>query len=167
MKKGSIHEQKNDAVEHKNEKELNPILTPLSTAARDRGIALHRQLEGYNLMSKIAGDHPLDMDPDLAQVFAKLGSSPIFTAPGINEVEFVFKGKRGRIDRLVFLQETHLPTQREIWIIDYKTGKRPKIIPEAYQHQLSFYQCAIAEMYPSWEVRSFLLWVEDGELSEL
>jgi ATP-dependent helicase/nuclease subunit A len=63
----------------------------------------------------------------------------------------------GQIDRL-------LVTDKEIWIIDYKTNRPPPIdtsnVPEIYKRQMLAYGAALRSIYPGRAMRAFLLWTD-------
>lgn len=70
----------------------------------------------------------------------------------------------GQMDRL-------LVTDREIWIIDYKTNRPPpkdqKDVPAIYIRQMEAYAAALKAIYPGRKVRCALLWTDGPYLMEL
>ncbi|UEM22673.1 double-strand break repair helicase AddA [Skermanella mucosa] len=70
----------------------------------------------------------------------------------------------GQIDRL-------LVTDREVWIVDYKTNRPPPLVESqvspVYLRQMAAYRAAIAAIYPDRPVRCVLLWTDGPRLMEL
>lgn len=70
----------------------------------------------------------------------------------------------GQVDRLVI-------QNNEILIIDYKTNRPPadsaESIPKIYQRQMAAYTSVLKNIYPDYEVRSFLLWTDICSLMEI
>lgn len=70
---------------------------------------------------------------EVRQVIEKF---PNFFEPekSFGEIPFVYEGKSGRIDRLVF------DNDNSIWIVDFKSGVPEDPIPNTYLQQLKFYR---------------------------
>lgn len=69
----------------------------------------------------------------------------------------------GQIDRLLI-------TADEILIVDYKTGKTAKSLPEVpqqYKNQLKAYAEALQEIYPDRSIKTALIWTEGPTLMEI
>jgi ATP-dependent helicase/nuclease subunit A len=70
----------------------------------------------------------------------------------------------GQIDRL-------LVTDREVWIVDYKTNRPPPQtvagVAPLYLRQMASYRAAISAIYPGHRVRCLLLWTDGPRLMEL
>jgi len=70
----------------------------------------------------------------------------------------------GQIDRL-------LVTDREVWIVDYKTNRPPPRtaagVAPLYLRQMASYRAAISTIYPDRRVRCLLLWTDEPRLMEL
>ena len=70
----------------------------------------------------------------------------------------------GQIDRL-------LVTDKEVWIVDYKTNRPPPLVESqvspVYLRQMAAYRAAIAAIYPDRPVRCVLLWTDGPRLMEL
>jgi ATP-dependent helicase/nuclease subunit A len=73
-------------------------------------------------------------------------------------------GKNYRIDRLLLKEES-------VWILDFKSGDARSAenlgLPETYRAQLDTYKMLIGRLYPSREVRAFILWVDSLSLIEV
>ena len=69
------------------------------------------------------------------------------------EQQVLYQGKLQRIDLLIF-------TQNEIRIIDYKTG----LANSAYKKQLDNYKTALASLYPNQEIKTYLYYLQLGQL---
>jgi ATP-dependent helicase/nuclease subunit A len=63
-----------------------------------------------------------------------------------------------RIDRLAV-------TPGQVWIADFKSG--PAMATAEQIRQLALYRAAVHPMFPSAEIRAFLLWIDSGRLQEL
>ncbi|MEI6984942.1 MAG: double-strand break repair helicase AddA [Rhodospirillaceae bacterium] len=70
----------------------------------------------------------------------------------------------GRIDRL-------LVTDREVWIVDYKTNRPPPrdvaAVTPLYLRQMAGYREAVRSIYPGHDVRCLLLWTDAPKLMAL
>lgn len=74
------------------------------------------------------------------------------------------RGKNYRIDRLLLKEES-------VWILDFKSGDDRRggnlDLPETYRAQLDTYKNLVGRLYPSREVRAFILWVDSLSLIEV
>ncbi|PCJ25945.1 MAG: AAA family ATPase [Rickettsiales bacterium] len=72
--------------------------------------------------------------------------------------------KIGRIDLIV-------TRAQEVIIVDYKSDLLPpaadKPVPENYYNQLLFYRETMQKIYPNKQIRTMILWLENGKLREL
>ncbi len=70
----------------------------------------------------------------------------------------------GQIDRLAV-------TEREVFVVDYKTNRPPPLNAEnvapAYLYQLAAYVLALGEIYPGKRVKAALLWTDGPRLMEI
>jgi len=70
----------------------------------------------------------------------------------------------GQVDRLAI-------SGNEILIVDYKTNRPPAEnadnIPRIYLRQMAAYSAVLKDIYPGFEVRSFLLWTDICCLMEI
>jgi len=68
----------------------------------------------------------------------------------------------GQVDRLAV-------TASEVLIVDYKTNRPPPAdgVALAYRRQLALYRALLREIYPSHDVRAFLLWTATPRLMEI
>lgn len=70
----------------------------------------------------------------------------------------------GQVDRLAV-------TNSEVLIVDYKTNRPPPAdsdgVALAYRRQLALYRALLREIYPSHQVRAFLLWTATPRLMEI
>lgn len=64
---------------------------------------------------------------------------------------------KGQIDLILKDEEA-----QTLWVLDYKTGKRPPETPVKYQNQLNAYAEFIKELYPGYQILPALIWVEEG-----
>jgi len=103
-------------------------------------------------------------DPAYAPLF---GPGSLAEVPVTGLIEDAVHGARlvsGAIDRL-------LVTDRDLWIIDYKTNRPPPLSPEdvppLYRDQMSAYRATLAAIYPGRAIRTFLLWTDGPVLMEI
>jgi len=70
----------------------------------------------------------------------------------------------GQVDRLAV-------TARDVLIVDYKTNRPPPAeaggVALAYRRQLALYRALLGDIYPSHQVRAFLLWTATPRLMEI
>lgn len=93
--------------------------------------------------------------PDLAYLFEHESMSEIDIAGHINNTPYF-----GRIDRIVIDN-----TRNTVWIIDYKTGSRPKVSPPSYHHQLEIYATLVKQVYPDKTVIAGIVWTSPLHLA--
>ncbi|MGE4529453.1 MAG: PD-(D/E)XK nuclease family protein, partial [Rhodospirillaceae bacterium] len=168
-----------------------PAASPLAAAEGDRfrrGLLTHRLLqclpelpaaeraEAARRFLSAAADWPKDArEACAAEVLAVLalpeaqalfGPNSRAEAPVSGRIETA-AGPRlisGQIDRLAV-------TATEVLIADYKTNRSPPAtpdeVPDAYRRQLAAYAAALAAMFPSHRVRTFLLWTDGPALMEV
>ena len=67
---------------------------------------------------------------------------------------------RGRIDRLAQVGD-------EIWIGDFKSGRRAENLSTSNLRQMALYQAAVQPLYPEKHIRCFLIWLQDGLVEEV
>jgi ATP-dependent helicase/nuclease subunit A len=91
--------------------------------------------------------------PELSRLFGRNSRSEVSLAgllprPGRPDLSF-----SGRLDRLV-------ATDREVLIVDFKAGERPKRPAEAHVAQLALYRAALLPLYPGLPVRAALVYLD-------
>lgn len=86
----------------------------------------------------------------------------LFKDNSLSEIQFVYKGRLGRIDLLAFINN-------EIWIIDFKSGHPIKPTPKNYLKQLYFYKDFItnSKQFKNNKIKIAILWTKSAELHEL
>lgn len=93
---------------------------------------------------------------DFAPFFQK-GSMAEVPITGVQEGRVI----SGQIDRL-------LVTQKDIWILDYKTNRPPpedpKDVPMAYHRQMEAYRSVMRAIYPNHTIHCALLWTDGARL---
>ncbi|HUG60589.1 MAG TPA: 3'-5' exonuclease, partial [Methylomirabilota bacterium] len=100
-------------------------------------------------------------DPRFAAVFGPDGRAEVSLAGTIETAEGTPMSVFGQIDRL-------LATDREILIVDFKTGRTVSDrIPHAYAAQLALYRALMMRIRPGVPVRAAILWTEAPRLDEL
>jgi len=67
-----------------------------------------------------------------------------------------------RIDRLCINHDAH-----SIWILDYKTDTDCNILREKYIRQLNEYRQLLAQVYPGYDITSYILWTHDWKLEKV
>ncbi|MGE4062510.1 MAG: double-strand break repair helicase AddA [Rhodospirillaceae bacterium] len=151
-----------------------------------RGRIIHRLLQSLPDLAperrRAAADaflarHSLELDPDTRTSLAREtiailehpDFAPLFT-PGTSRAEVPVIGLFGRfalsgqVDRLAI-------TEKEVWIIDYKTNRPPPRaavdVDKSYVYQLAAYRRALQGIYPGRQVHCVLLWTDGPFLLEL
>ena len=85
--------------------------------------------------------------------FFYLGNAEVF-----QEKEVVNSlGETKRLDRLII-------RDKEVWIVDYKTREEEEL---DYAKQVNEYKSIIRELYPSHEVKGYLLYLEELKVEEV
>lgn len=142
-----------------------------------RGLAIHRVLERLQ-----AGDSPAvvlqrlarqKLEPELAEPLMALVSNPetarYFAREAMSEAAIagVLEGLpagqdrvQGRVDRL-------LVTPVAIYVLDFKSGRRPSTVPADYLRQMALYRAVLAQAFPGRPVKAALLWTQDASLVAL
>jgi ATP-dependent helicase/nuclease subunit A len=138
-----------------------------------RGLAIHRVLERLRrgdsreiMLQRLARQKleaelaepllALVSDPETAPYFAPEAQSEAAIAgmpEGLPKVQ-------GRVDRL-------LVTPEAIWVVDFKSGRKPGLIPPDYLRQMALYATVLADAFPGRPVRAALLWTQDATLVTL
>ena len=92
-------------------------------------------------------------DPEFAMLFSEHAQAEVPISGFINQDTLI----SGQIDRL-------LVTDTDIWIVDYKTGRKipdkPEAIPRAYKNQLKAYADTLSAIYPDHRMHCALLWTD-------
>ncbi len=143
---------------------LLQILPDIPTAQREKAAQNYIRKAGAILNPAIQKDI-------LSETLAVLNHpefSPLFGANSRAEVPVtgLVGGQliSAQIDRLLI-------TDKEIWIVDYKTNRPPpqdeKNIPSIYRKQIASYCDIVSKIYNGRTVRGFLLWTDGVRLVEL
>ena len=106
-----------------------------------------------------------EMDGKLKVVKVNIDENPMApTRYGVRSIPTLLLFKNGQVDRLAV-------TAREVLIVDYKTNRPPPVDAEgvalAYRRQLALYRALLGKIYPSHQVRAFLLWTATPRLMEI
>ncbi len=136
------------------------------------GIRLHALLQVMTEGRAVTPANPLDIAEPAWQTLIATAESiraaphlqRFFDTAGVlraqNELEFGLPdGSVGRIDRLVEFEH-------EVWILDYKSGRRDGIREADYRRQLGAYRAALAQIIQGKPLRCGLIY-GDGELVEM
>ena len=173
------------------EKTLAPsrLLKTMAAATPDqafkRGRIIHRLLESLpniieakresvamrflsNPQHNLKTEHQTEIKEQVLRLLLEPAYAGLFGPGSQAEVPLIGRsGGRaisGQIDRLYI-------TEREAWIVDYKTNRPPPSevseVPEAYRLQLQEYRDVLSQIYPDKTIRSFLLWTYQPSLMEL
>jgi ATP-dependent helicase/nuclease subunit A len=143
-------------------------------AAAERGLAVHALLEHLDatipllevqrraakrkLEPELATAlHGLLQRPDLARYFAADARTEAAIA---GHVDGLALPVRGVVDRLVVEKE-------QIWLMDYKSGRRPAQTPVTYLRQMAGYGAVLALAFPGRTINAALLWTHSGDLQIL
>ena len=141
--------------------------------AQQRGIALHKLLEH---LPNTAGDrtqiaHKLlkhwgysefvttEDTQALLDLMNKPEVSELLTG-GVAEAKFCYDQMTGRMDRVIV-------SDKQITIIDFKSGRSSESLPTVYQEQLTSYVEFMRKLYPSHEITAKLIWLDSGRVDSL
>lgn len=109
-----------------------------------------------------------DLSPELKiqaqnEAFKVIENFPhIFSKKSLSEVDILFNNQRFRIDKIFF-------NNNELWIIDFKTGKRDQPSIREYSRQLQAYKNAIktTRKYDNYSIKKAILWTKELMCEEL
>lgn len=94
--------------------------------------------------------------PEFAAVFGP-GSRAEVSIAGLTPAMGAGVAISGQIDRLLI-------TEREIWVVDYKTHRPPPVtpddVPQIYVRQMAAYRAALRMIYPHHQVHCALIWTD-------
>lgn len=122
--------------------------------ARVRGELVHALLEGVRGLSV-----PEDVAAEAAGV--KAAHAWLWAAGTRGEVSVSLGGGAvGRIDRLA-------EKDGEVWVVDFKTGRVPDVMPEAYAAQVRGYMAAVRASVGDKRVRGAIVWTAAARLEEI
>jgi ATP-dependent exoDNAse (exonuclease V) beta subunit len=129
-----------------------PLAGEVQSAAQVRGEAVHGLLQG------------LDVPAD-AEARAEAGrvreALPWLWAKGArSEMAVSLGGQVGRIDRLVERDGVW-------WVIDFKTGTVPELMPEVYASQVRGYVAALRATWPERHFKAGIVWTASARLDEV
>ena len=95
-------------------------------------------------------------NPQVAQLFTSDSLAEVDVAAVLPSGQTI----RGRIDRLAQVDD-------EIWIGDFKSGRRAENLSTSNLRQMALYQVAVQPLYPEKHIRCFLIWLQDGLVEEV
>lgn len=141
--------------------------------AAQRGLAIHRVLERLRrgdsreaVLQRLARQKleaelaepllALVSDPETAPYFAPEAQSEAAIAGVLEGLPKV----QGRVDRLLITPEA-------VFVLDFKSGRRPAVMPPEYVGQMAVYAAVLAEAFPGRTVKAALLWTQDAALVAL
>ena len=143
---------------------LQTILDNLkkSDCATATGTHMHSQMrtiiiDGENSRGPQNIINQIKSVPNLVDFFTPHAQTEVPIA-GYVENQFISR----RIDRVII----HHATQ-EIRILDYKTDTDRTHFFDKYAKQISEYKKLVADAYPGYTVRGFILWLHDFSLQEI
>ncbi|CAO5678803.1 MAG: ATP-dependent helicase/nuclease subunit A [Holosporales bacterium] len=141
--------------------------------AISRGILIHKLLEDLseieksrreNYVHQFILNHSLYLKNDDAKNIIALMEDKsfeiFFQKSDLNEMSFVFEGKLLRIDR--FIQKDNKSI-----ILDFKSGKRSLHKLKSYTQQMMLYKKAISTLYPTTNVETYILWIDEWKLDKV
>ena len=134
-------------------REVNvPLAGEVQSAAQVRGETVHALLQGLNV---VADD---DVRLEAERVREAL---PWLWAKGArSEMAVSLDSKVGRIDRMV-------ERDSEWWVVDFKTGTVPELMPEVYASQVRGYVAALMVTWPERKFRAGIVWTASARLDEV
>ena len=147
--------------------------TVFDKVAAQRGLAIHRVLERLRqgdsretVLQRLARQKleaalaepllALVSNPETAPYFAPEAQSEAAIAGVLEGLPKV----QGRVDRLLITPEA-------VWVVDFKSGRKPVLVPPDYLGQMALYAAVLAEAFPGRAVKAALLWTQDAELVAL
>lgn len=95
--------------------------------------------------------------PELIPFFATTAQTEVPIAGYLNK-QFVSR----RIDRMIINN-----ADKTVKILDYKTDINKLMFRDKYFNQLSEYTRLLSEIYPSYKISAYILWLHDFELEQL
>lgn len=96
-------------------------------------------------------------NPTLAQMFSPASRTEVPIAGTING-RFVSR----RIDRLLVDDKNKC-----VYVLDYKTDIDRTTFHDKYLEQINEYKTLLRDIYPDYEIRSYILWVHDFSVEEI
>jgi ATP-dependent helicase/nuclease subunit A len=100
-------------------------------------------------------------DPRLAPLFGPNSRAEVAVAAQLPRTGLAPQSFVGRVDRIAI-------THENVLIADFKSGAPGETTPPAaYVAQLALYRAALAPLYPNLPARTFLIWLDTGEIAEI
>lgn len=131
------------------------------TYATDAGTEMHQRLQRVSLNGNPTGDADL-----IEHIRACPGLADFFGANSKSEVPVVGKKNNTiisrRIDRLVVDDTTHT-----VRILDYKTDIDRTERRQKYIAQLCEYKNLMREVFPDYQIETYILWTHYWELEQI
>lgn len=139
----------------------------LKTTATLQGIEIHRLLQKLPHLAEEQWPTYVT-DPELLESVMKVINNPdtqwIFSKNSQAEVPVLgyYSGElvEGRMDRLVV-------TDDAVHIIDYKTGTPTRHTNQRYIKQLLAYKSLIQKVYPTYQVKAWVLWTQNLQMDSI
>lgn len=129
------------------------LVGEVQSAAQVRGEAVHGLLQGLKVpVDAVARAEAAYVREALPWLWARGARSEMAVALG--------GGKVGRIDRLVERDGVW-------WVVDFKTGEVPDVVPEIYQEQVRAYVAALRVTWPERIFRAAIVWTATARLDEV
>ncbi len=170
--------ENNNIYLREEEKPISPLMTDIDDNEKSmiKGKIIHKILENIKDYNNIDIDEKItqfliksnveNYDKILFQIKNILNNNDLkflFDENSFAEVELVSEGKTYRIDKLIIKDNC-------VYIIDYKTDTivpDRKNIPSKYINQLKEYKKIISNIYPDYEIKTYILWFENANLMEV
>lgn len=132
------------------------------TYATDHGTRMHARLSAIYISNDgTTGDADLaasiSANPKLRFLFGPT-SKPEVPVAGYLDGKFI----SCRIDRLLIDNAT-----KQIYILDYKTDTNPDTLRDKYTQQLRTYATLLHDIYPTYAIHKYILWLHTWELEEI
>lgn len=128
------------------------LVGEVQSAAQVRGEAVHGLLQGLEVVA----------DEEARAEAARVREAlPWLWGPGArSEMAVSLGGRVGRIDRLV-------ERDGAWWVIDFKTGAVPDLMPEVYASQVRGYVAALRVTWPERAFKAGIVWTATARLDEV
>lgn len=140
---------------------LAELLKSRNTQAFATGVGsqMHTKLQRVFLPYCVDDDIVVHIkkNPDLARIFDNLSQTEVPIAGKING-RFISR----RIDRLRIDNENKI-----IDILDYKTDTDYTLRRAHYVAQIGEYRALLADIYPKYTIRTYILWTHDWTLEKI
>ncbi len=136
-----------------------------------KGLAIHKLLQFLPEFDKSKIDDflrayglSLHLKNDILKLFDNKMIRSLFE--GESRAEVAVCGRvgdkviNGVIDRLIVRDD-------EVLIVDYKTDKKVLEVPQKYKNQMAAYKSLMTSIYPSKQIKTYILWTQNQEIVEV